>query len=105
MVHSMADEFSTTLSEEMPAARLLAERLVVLGLCEIETIEDMDAQLRWANMPRRVNWPEDIAISISGLDLLVSVYTGASSQRDHLRISIERILKEITGENVVLEEC
>jgi hypothetical protein len=102
----MADEFIAQIeSGRSPPILDVVETLTLDRLCTIEAVREEEVLLRWADVPRRDSWPEDISLSVLQNGFLVSIHAGTKDHRASLIARIEAYLSKASGSPVILEDA
>ncbi|BCU78863.1 hypothetical protein [Luteolibacter sp. LG18] len=102
----MADEFiAQTHPVEISALDSIASVLVDDGLCVIEREQANEVLLRWNGTPRRVEWPEDVALRLLEDGVLLTAHTGTKSQIERIIHLAEMALSNELGVPVSFDDA
>ena len=102
----MADELIARIDRvKLPPMLDVVEPLISEYLCLIEAVREDEVLLRWADMPRRDNWPEDVSLSVLPEGLLLSIHVGTKEQRISLVQRIEAFLSKATDTSVIFDDA
>jgi hypothetical protein len=93
--------FAHFTTEAIPPLSELVEVVQRARLCEVESLEEKTARLRWAGTPRREDWPEDVTLSYLKNSLCVTFHSSTFLQEKFLHV-LQAALAE-RGTQVVFE--
>lgn len=101
----MSYEFFAPLPEGVipSVSELLQTLLRQLPLALVSTSKDK-ILLRWADLPLRTDWPEDIEISCNANGMLVSFHVGLAEQRRMVLSILANELTKMVGMLVEFDE-
>jgi len=101
----MADELIAKIDRaRMPPILDVVATLTSDDFCIIESAREDEVLLRWADAPRRSNWPEDFSLSVIQDGLLLSIHAGTRDQRASIIARIEAYLSKTADCPVMFDD-
>jgi hypothetical protein len=85
----MSDEYISTISGPFVSLKPIANALFLTDRYVIEQCTDTEAALRLSSKERRLDWPEDFALTRGAGNLLVAVCSATKHERDDIIRDVE----------------
>jgi hypothetical protein len=94
----MSYEYFVTINQRdiRPLAEFIQPILPWLPV-EVLSISNEEVRLRWKNLPRRPDWPEDVIVMKNTRGIYISFHVGSEELRQLMLDSLNKLLNDEVG--------